>query len=212
MNTPIPVAILVRVSTLKQETDRQTHELTQLAISRGWEVVETIYEHGTGGTATIRPGLEACVEIARSGRVKKIVVHEVSRVARKNSVAHKFVEDLLEAGVSLYWHAQGVETMLANGKANPAASLLFSILAEQARAERDLLRERIISGLAEAKRKGVVLGRRPGSKNRNSADLLAKYPDVARQLRAGQSIRHAAAITGKSKATVEKIKKLLVRV
>ena len=89
---------------------------------------------------------------------------------------------------------------------------MFSLLAEMARAERETLVERIHSGLAEARRKGVCIGRPPGRKSSTTVDLVAKYPDVARQLRAGQSIRHAAAITGKSKATVEKIKKLLVRV
>ena len=36
---PLPVAILVRVSTLKQETTRQVSELKGLAESKGWEVV-----------------------------------------------------------------------------------------------------------------------------------------------------------------------------
>jgi len=45
----IPVAILVRVSTKRQETDRQLHELREAASSRGWEVLEEIEEHGIIG-------------------------------------------------------------------------------------------------------------------------------------------------------------------
>jgi DNA invertase Pin-like site-specific DNA recombinase len=37
-------------------------------------------------------------ELARSGKVKKVLVHEISRLARKNSVAHRFVETLEEHG------------------------------------------------------------------------------------------------------------------
>jgi len=206
-----PVAILVRVSTQKQETDRQIHELTQLAAARNWHVTETVFEHGVSGAVDTRPGLERCLELARAGTIEKVLVHEVSRVARKNSIAHKFLEDLAELKVSLYWHAHSIETLLPNGKQNPAASIMFSLLAEFARAERELMRERTMSGVAEARRRGVVMGRPKGTTTPDDV-ILTKYPDVARQLRAGQSIRHAAAITGKSKATVEKIKKLLVRV
>ncbi|MEI7903114.1 MAG: recombinase family protein [bacterium] len=48
----IPVAILVRVSTDKQDTSRQVHELRQVAEEKGWEVVEVIDE--SGGTCTRR--------------------------------------------------------------------------------------------------------------------------------------------------------------
>lgn len=62
---------------------------------------------------------------------------------------------MLEAlGVSLYWHAQRIETLLPSGRRNPAASIMFSLLAEMARNERETLVERIKSGLAEARRKG----------------------------------------------------------
>lgn len=89
--------------------------------------------------------------------------HEVSHLARRNSIAHAFVETLEELKVSLYWHQQGIETLLPNGKRNPAAAIMFALLAEMARAEREILSERIKSGLNEAKRKGRKLGRPAGS-------------------------------------------------
>ena len=46
-------------------------------------------------------------------------------------------------GVSLYWHAQGIETLLPSGKRNPSAAIILAVLAEMARAETDTLRERI---------------------------------------------------------------------
>lgn len=203
--TSVPVAILVRVSTRKQETARQVTELQAVAESKGWTVVEVCQEQisGTKG-ASERTGLIRVRELVEGGTVKKVMVHEVSRVARKNSVAHEFVELLETHGVALYWHAQGIETLLPSGKRNPAASIMFSLLAEMARAERETIVERIKSGLDEARRKGVRLGRKPGS-GLDGAALLAKHRDVVKLLRAGQSIRNTAKIAGKGVSTVQRV-------
>jgi len=133
---------------------------------------------------------------------------EVSRHARKNSIVHKFVETLEEHGVSLYWHAQGFETLLPSGKRNPAASMMLALLAEIARSETETLRERIISGLKNARRQGKVLGRRRGSALSRRA-FLRKHKDVVRCLRAGHSIRHIAKITEKGVSTVQRAKQAL---
>jgi len=119
-------------------------------------VVEVCEEHGISGRAdeSDRHGLKRVEELAEAGEVKKVLVHEVSRLARKNSIVHRFVEHLEELGVSLYWHAQGVETLMASGKRNPAASIMLALLAEMARNEVETLSTRIKSGLEEAKRKG----------------------------------------------------------
>lgn len=201
-----PVAILVRVSTAKQETARQISELRAYADAKGYEVVE-ICEETVSGRAdeAERAGLHRAEELARAGTVKKILVHEVSRLARRNSIAHKFVESLEDCGVSLYWHAQGIETLLPSGKRNPAAGIMLALLAEMARGEVDTLRERINSGLAEAKRNGVRLGRPPGSAL-ESADFVSKHRDIVRLISAGQSIRNAAKITGKGISTVQRVK------
>jgi DNA invertase Pin-like site-specific DNA recombinase len=205
----VPVAILVRVSTLQQETDRQVSELTAYATAQGYDVVEVCQEKVSGmADEDARHGLHRVEALARAGAVKKVLVHEVSRLARRNSVAHGFVETLGDLGVSLYWHQQGIETLLPNGKRNPAAAIMFALLAEMARAERETLSERIKSGLAEARRKGRKLGRPEGSTVAKK-DLLAKHSDIVRQLRAGQSVRNTAKITGKGGSTVQRIKAVL---
>jgi len=202
----IPAAILVRVSTSKQETDRQVSELVSYAESKGYNVVEICKEEVSGAAAEdLRHGLHRIEELARSGAIKKVLVHEVSRLARKNSVAHAFVETLEELGVSLYWHQQGIETLLPNRKRNPAAGVMFALLAEMARAERETLSERIRSGLAEARRKGRRLGRPQGSTQTDS-EFLSKHRDVCRWLKDGQSIRNTAKITGKGVSTVQRVK------
>jgi DNA invertase Pin-like site-specific DNA recombinase len=206
MSAKIPVVILVRVSTVKQETDRQVSELRAYADAKGYEVVEVCEETISGrADEDDRHGLTRAEELAASGKIKKVLVHEISRLARKNSVTHRFVERLEDCGVSLYWHAQGLETLLPNGKRNPAAGIMLALLAEMARSEVEILRERINSGLAEARRKGVKLGRPVGSAL-DRETFLEKHRDIQRWLRAGQSVRVTAKVTGKGASTVQRVK------
>ena len=87
------VAILVRVSTDKQATDRQKADLLAYADSKGYSVVEVVEETIRGKASAVdRTGLKRIEELAESGKIKKVLVHEVSRVARTNSILHRFVE------------------------------------------------------------------------------------------------------------------------
>lgn len=205
----IPVAILVRVSTNKQETSRQITELQAVAKSKDWRVVE-VCEETVSGSANIedRPALQRVLELAQTGTIKKVLVHEVSRVARRPSVAMTFVEMLETHCVSLYWHAQSIETLMPNCKRNPSAGIMLALLSEMARAEKETLKERIMSGLDEARRKGVKLGRPEGSAMER-ADLLKKHAGIVRLLKDGQSVRHTAKISGKGASTVQRVKAAL---
>lgn len=204
-----PVALLVRVSTDRQAHARQVADLTAEAAAKGWDVIEVIEETITGRASTKdRPGLARIEELVAAGTIRKVMVHEVSRLSRRPSVVHAFVERLEQAGVSLYWHAQRVETLLPDGKRNPSAAIMLALLAEMARAETDTLRERINSGLAEARRKGVALGRPTGTGEATDV-FLVRHRDIVKHLRGGQTIRNAAKLTGKSSATVLKVRKLV---
>jgi DNA invertase Pin-like site-specific DNA recombinase len=205
----IPVALLVRVSTSKQETQRQIHELTQHAAAKGYNVVEVCCETISGtADADQRHGLRRAQELAAGGKIQKVLVHEISRVARRNSVAHRFVETLEQHGVSLYWHAQGIETLLPNGKRNPAAGIMLALLAEMARGELETLRARIVSGLENARRKGKTLGRPRGTTLPRDI-FLRRHRDLVRLLRAGHSVRNTAKIAGKGVSTVQRVKAAL---
>jgi DNA invertase Pin-like site-specific DNA recombinase len=197
-----PVAILVRVSTVKQETARQVSELRAYAQSKKYNVVAVCHETVSG---TAQNGERRVEELARTGKIKKVLVHEISRLARRNSVAHQFVETLEDCGVSLYWHAQGIETLLPSGKRNPSAGIMLALLAEMARNETETLRERINSGLAEARRKGVKLGR-PNGTTLSRDHFLRKHKDIVRLLKADHSIRNTAKIVGKGASTVQRVK------
>jgi DNA invertase Pin-like site-specific DNA recombinase len=208
-NDKVPVVILVRVSTAKQETARQISELEQHAAAKNYEVVEVCEETISGSAQDDdRHGLRRAEQLAREGKIKKVLVHEISRIARRNSVAHRFVETLEDYGVSLYWHAQSIETLLPTGKRNPAAGIMLALLAEMARNESETLRERIKSGLMLARKRGVALGRPKDSKMGRDY-FLRKHKDIVRLLNARQSIRNTAKITGKGISTVQRVKSAL---
>lgn len=199
-----PVAILVRVSTKKQETDRQIHELREVAASNGWDVVETV-EAIISGDAKSRPDLDRIRQMVVEGRIRKLLVHEVSRLSRRNGTAHEFLDFLCENGVSLYWHAQTIETLKPDGGRNPSAGIMFALLAEMSRNERETLVTRIKSGLSEARRRGVRLGRSAGPEASEVA--LARNADVVKLLRQGYSVRKTAKLTGKSEGLVERTRR-----
>ena len=143
-----------------------------------------------------------------SGRSTQAVARAAMPSLRPRKPMDSFVVALMPMRLGCRPSGWGISTPLANGRRNPAASIMLSPLAEMARNEVEVLRERINSGLAQARRKGVVLGRPKGS-TVSSDDLLAKHSDIVRLLKQGQSIRHAGKITGKGFSTVQRVKKIL---
>ena len=79
----IPIAILVRISTAKQETARQISELCQYADGKGFNVIEVCQETISGSAEDHeRDGLRRAEQLARDGKIEKVLVHEISRIAR----------------------------------------------------------------------------------------------------------------------------------
>src|SRR5439155_26990838 len=82
---------------------------------------------------------------------------------------------------------------------------MLALLAEIARNESETLRDRIKSGVALARNRGVVLGRRKAT-TLSRDEFLQKPKDIIRQLKARQSLRNTAKIVGKGISTVQRVK------
>ena len=100
-----------------------------------------------------RDGIQELLRLSRQGAIQKVLVCEVSRLGRSTVEVLQVVDELTQLGVSIHVQNFGIET-LKNGKRNPVAQFLFTLLAEFARLERESLRERILSGIDEARRQG----------------------------------------------------------
>jgi DNA invertase Pin-like site-specific DNA recombinase len=97
-------------------------------------------------------------------------------------------------GVDLYLHQQGIDT------STPAGKALFQMLGVFAEFERAMIRERVMAGLARARREGIALGRKPLEET-NAAKVKA-----IRAMRAqGKGIRRIAADLGVGVGTVLRI-------
>jgi len=101
----VAVAILVRVSTKRQETERQVHELRTLAVERGWQVIEVVEKDGVSGAAkdADRHGLARVEVLAAARRAGKVLGRPVGTVMTQGELLerHADVVRLLRAGKSL---------------------------------------------------------------------------------------------------------------
>ena len=171
--------ILARVSDNERESARQIRELRKVARLREWKVVEVCKEPIGGTHESDRPtGLNRVKELVETGAVTKVLVDEVSRIGLRNAAALEFLLFLEQHNVSLYWHTQGIDTLLANGKRNQKASIVFALLEEMARAEREDRVERSKAVVAAARAQGRIVGRAKGlspEAKRNAAKTAALY-------------------------------------
>lgn len=204
--------IFARVSKLTQDWQRQVSDLEPVCESRGWGTPYIISEKGSASKRrnSQRPEVQQLRELVAAGKVSHVLITEVSRLSRLPSQAHLLLEELTAAGVSIYLHRYNMETLLPTGKLNPIAAMLFALTAEFGRAETEDRADRIISGQAEARRRGKHLGR-PAGTTLADEDLLKKWPRIAKLLRKGKAVREIAKLEEVSSTTVQGVRAALVR-
>jgi DNA invertase Pin-like site-specific DNA recombinase len=149
------VAIYLRVSTSKQDTDNQLRELTAVADRSGWEIWKVYEDAGISGAKgrDQRPGLDAMMK-AVNAKEFDMVATWVDRLGRSLTDLLGILEGLHEKGVGLFLHQQGLDSSTIAGKA------MFQMLGMFAEFERGIIRERVNAGLARARANGTKLGRR----------------------------------------------------
>lgn len=201
--------IFSRVSTKKQDTSRQCEQLKDYCNSMGYTVVATINEIVSGTVKNSdRDGIQQLLEYSKSGQIDRIIVMELSRLSRSPSQTLLLLEQLELMSVSLFVYNLKVETLLENGKRNPVSQILFSIISEFNRAERDCISERVSSGILNYKKKHGTWGRRVNSCKATSA-FLKENSKVVKLLNQGYTIRHIATLADRSVNTVLKVKRLI---
>ena len=206
------VVILARVSTDKQEYQRQVNELTDYCTRVGWSV-EAVFSNKVSGAKRMeeRPEIMDLIDFVKSNDIDKVVCLEISRLGRNTLQALRVIECLTENGVSLFVKNYNLET-LTDGKVNPVASLICTILLEIASMERLTIKERMASGrdqsIAECRREGVKMGR-PSSYRTSDDAYTQQCSREIGLLRKGISLRNTSAITGTSVGTLQRLKRFL---
>jgi DNA invertase Pin-like site-specific DNA recombinase len=135
-----------RVSTPDQSRARQLDELK----ARG--CVRAFAEAASGKRGAHRPEWDRCLTHLRAGDT--LVVTELSRLGRNVGDLGRLLDHLEEKSVALEILNLGIDTRTAAGR------LIFVIIGAVAEMERQLLVQRTQSGLAAARARGRVGGRR----------------------------------------------------
>ena len=204
------VAILARVSTQGQDYVRQVVELTDYCQRMNWDVVKVFANKVSGATRNVdREEISALVEYVKEHRLNRVVCLEISRLGRNTLEALKVINYLNENGVSLHIKNYNLNTLNEDGKVNPVASLICTILLEIASMERLTIKERMASGrdqyIAKCRREGVKMGR-PSTYRKSDEVYKDQYQKEISLLRKGISLRNITAITGTSVNTLRKLK------
>src|SRR5580704_1960411 len=148
-------AIYARVSTTNhgQNVSMQTRELREYCQRRAWEIEGEYVDAGVSGAKERRPQLDALLIACRKRRVDGVVVYRYDRFARSLRQLVNALEEFRSLGIEFISLHEGVDTSTPNGR------LIFGIFASIAEFERELIRDRVRSGLAAAKAKGTRIGR-----------------------------------------------------
>lgn len=191
------VAIYCRVSTTDQSCERQERDLLEYAHLAGYQVIG-IWKDTAAGTKQNRVERQKVLAMAQARKIDAILVTEMTRWGRSTIDLIQTLQELHAWSVSLI-ATTGIQFDLNTSQGRLIANLM-AILAEF---ERDLVRERVRSGIAAAKARGQKLGRQTGQ--RVKADRLA--PKVLQMVEQGNSYRQIARALHLSKTTVNEIVK-----
>ena len=205
------VVILARVSTDKQEYQRQVVELTDHCSKMGYDVAK-IFANKVSGTKKNeeRPEIVEMLQYIEENKIDKVCVLEISRLGRNTLEALKVIELLNEKKICLFIKNYNLETLDSKGNVNPITSLICTILLELSSMERHTIIDRMASGrdqyIAKCRREGIKMGR-PATYRKSDDTMREQYKKEISLLKQGISLRNIHAITSTSISTIRKLYK-----
>jgi DNA invertase Pin-like site-specific DNA recombinase len=183
-------AIYARVSTNDQSTAMQLSALREYIERRGWKLAEEYIDEGVSGSRERRPALDRLMVGAKRRAFDAVVVFRFDRFARSVSHLARALDEFRALGIEFVSLHESIDTSTPMGRA------MFHIAGAFAELEREIIRERVKAGLANAKRHGRKVGR---------PRVLVNVQEVLERASHGLSGREIAKRAGVSEATVRRI-------
>ena len=191
-----------RVSSIDQKTDRQRVNESDFKI---------VVVDKCSGTIPFfqREGGKEIAKLIDNGIVTCLSVWTIDRLGRNLRDILNTIHFFTERNIPIVFLSQGLRTMDENGKENPIAKLMISILGTVGEMEKAQIRERQLEGVRIAKLKGVYKGRIEGTTEDVHAFLdKPKNKKALEYIRKGYKLGEAAKLAEVHINTVTKIKKL----
>ena len=138
----------------RQDITRQVSELKQIVKNHNWELIDTYVDEGYSRTTISRPELNRMMRDANIRKFEMVITLELSRLGASLKNMIEIVDKLREKKIQLFIVNQQIDTSTATGY------MFFSIMTSISNYEKELISERVKSGLENAKRKGIKLGRK----------------------------------------------------
>ena len=176
--------------------ERQERDLRAFAKRAGHKIV-AVFKETASGADNSRHERAKVLALARAHEIDAILVTELSRWGRSTQDLVQTLDDLHGWKVSVL-----AQTGLSFDLNTSSGKLMRTIMAGLSEFERDLIRERVKSGLASARARGVRLGRQMGQRpsDKKAKKVLALHKE-------GLSYRLISRNVGLSKNTVMEIVK-----
>ena len=180
----------------KQDIDRQVRELKKA----GAETVFLEYEHGD---SAVKQQLSSLLEQAEEGDT--IITLEVSRLARSTKQLCEIIEVIRAKHLRLVI-VGSITVDCSNGQIDPMTNAFIQMSGVFAELELRIIRERVRSGMANAKAKGAKIGRPQTTVDQIPSGFLRHYPAY----KSGQfNLSELARVCGLSRTTTYKYISLL---
>jgi DNA invertase Pin-like site-specific DNA recombinase len=193
----------IRVSTLEQNTERQKVNIPEGA---------KVYEDKCSGAIPFseRENGRIILEQANKNLIDTLFVHSIDRLGRSTLDILNTIQNLTQLGVNVVSQKEGISTIV-DGKENPVAKMLISVLATLSEFERNNIKERQKEGIAVARERGVYKSNGGNKKAESVNDFLNKRKSkvIAKYLNEGNSIRRTALLSKSSIGLVQKVSTLI---
>jgi len=148
-------ALYARVSTTDQNCEMQLRELREYIVRRDWKSGGEYVDTGFSGSKANRPALDKLMADAAKRKFDCIAVYKIDRFGRSVLHLNQQLAALTSHGVRFIAISQSLDT----DEKNPTSRLLLQILASVAEFEREMIRERTLSGIRAAQAAGKIVGR-----------------------------------------------------